>query len=204
MSGRREKEMKQRKADMIQAARQLFIEKGFEKVGMNEVALTAEMTRRTLYSYFRSKLDLIVEVFLQVWLEAENRFKAVLETSTAPEEKVRRFSLEYYNFFRETPEYYRLLQYFDIAIHSDRDQISPAVRSDLENTDFQISRLLQSVLESGMIDGTFKADLKPELAVSFFTKAWFGVIHQYLFHPQFPEDYLQEELKYLISGLLQR
>ncbi|MDV7341795.1 TetR/AcrR family transcriptional regulator [Terasakiella sp. A23] len=44
--------------DIIEAARQVFLEKGFELTSMDEIAKRAKVSKRTVYSNFGSKEDL--------------------------------------------------------------------------------------------------------------------------------------------------
>ena len=48
-----------KKEQIIESARILFIKYGYKKVSMSEIAETAGVTKRTLYSYFRDKEDLL-------------------------------------------------------------------------------------------------------------------------------------------------
>ncbi len=51
---------------MIQAARQLFTERGYHEVGIRELAAAAGVTRGALYHHFGDKETLFVEVFKAV------------------------------------------------------------------------------------------------------------------------------------------
>ena len=53
-----------KKDQIIEAARLLFHKYGFKKVSMDEIAREAEVTKRTIYSYFSSKEDLL-KYFIQ-------------------------------------------------------------------------------------------------------------------------------------------
>ena len=44
---------------IINSARELFIKYGIKKVSMNEIAKNAGVTKKTVYSYFVNKADLI-------------------------------------------------------------------------------------------------------------------------------------------------
>ena len=44
---------------IIQAARELFTVYGYKRVSMDEIAKKANVTKRTVYSYFKSKEDLL-------------------------------------------------------------------------------------------------------------------------------------------------
>jgi len=47
---------------IIQSAADLFIQKGARAVSMDDIALSAELSRRTLFNYFPSKDELLYEV----------------------------------------------------------------------------------------------------------------------------------------------
>jgi AcrR family transcriptional regulator len=55
------RELKQLK--ILQAAKLLFLEKKYGAITMDEIAKQAEITKRTLYLYFPSKLALFIHVF---------------------------------------------------------------------------------------------------------------------------------------------
>ena len=55
---RKEKEILLRKELIIDAAEELFIESGFEKTTMDNIAEKAEYTKPTLYKYFKNREDI--------------------------------------------------------------------------------------------------------------------------------------------------
>ncbi|MGZ9143231.1 MAG: TetR/AcrR family transcriptional regulator, partial [Candidatus Binatia bacterium] len=54
----------QTRRKIVEAAYYLFYRKGFVRVNVDEVAARAGITKRTLYSYFRSKDDLLAAALL--------------------------------------------------------------------------------------------------------------------------------------------
>lgn len=56
--GRREREREVRRREILNAARDVFVEYGYEHATLDEVARRAEFAKGTLYSYFESKADL--------------------------------------------------------------------------------------------------------------------------------------------------
>lgn len=54
----------QTRRKIMEAAYYLFYRKGFVRVNLDEVAARADITKRTLYSYFRSKDDLLASALL--------------------------------------------------------------------------------------------------------------------------------------------
>lgn len=59
---RKEREKQQRREEIIQAAEKVFFSKGFEKSTMDDIAERAELSKGTLYLYFKSKEDLHMAV----------------------------------------------------------------------------------------------------------------------------------------------
>lgn len=58
ISERKGREKKQRKEQILEAARNLFQERGFLNVTMGDIAETAELSIGTLYLYFKNKDDI--------------------------------------------------------------------------------------------------------------------------------------------------
>jgi len=73
---RKELERHRRKADILIAARELFINKGFASATLEEVAQAAEFSKGTIYNYFANKEDLLwglIEQFLEESVEVARR-----------------------------------------------------------------------------------------------------------------------------------
>lgn len=60
---------------IVNSARTLFLKYGIKKVSMDEIAKNAEVTKKTVYSYFESKADLI-NFFIK---EELNNMKKIVE-----------------------------------------------------------------------------------------------------------------------------
>lgn len=61
---------------LIEVARQLFVNKGVEHTTMNDIALASEKGRRTIYTYFKSKREILDAV-------VENQSNQVIDTLLA-------------------------------------------------------------------------------------------------------------------------
>ncbi len=61
--GLRERKKLRTRAAISEAAIRLFLDSGFDAVGVAEVARVAEVSKRTLFAYFPSKEDLVLQRF---------------------------------------------------------------------------------------------------------------------------------------------
>ena len=83
---------------VLEAAFQLFSEKGIEAVTMPEVAKACGVSRATLYRYFASKLDLIVAIGTWKW----NEYIALHDASVPEEEQDRMTGAQYLRFYLDS------------------------------------------------------------------------------------------------------
>lgn len=63
MEGLRERKKRRTRQSVSDAAIALFLARGFDQVSVAEVATAAEVSRRTLFSYFPTKEDLVLHRF---------------------------------------------------------------------------------------------------------------------------------------------
>lgn len=73
---------------LIDVARQLFARFGVEKTTMNDIAEASKRGRRTLYMYFRNKMDVFYAVVSQELDLLHNRLEAVVLSELPPLEKL--------------------------------------------------------------------------------------------------------------------
>lgn len=71
--GRRERNKLEKRARLIQAARALFAEKGFDAATMQEIARAADLGAGTIYLYAQSKEDLLIQVSCEDLMAAFER-----------------------------------------------------------------------------------------------------------------------------------
>lgn len=66
---RRQREREARRESILAAAQETFTTRGFASATMEEVALRAEITKPTLYGYFRTKDELLLTLMLPVFAD---------------------------------------------------------------------------------------------------------------------------------------
>ena len=76
------------KAKLVDVARQLFAKMGVENTTMNDIALASKKGRRTLYTYFKSKVDIYIAVVESELDMLSDMMKRVAEKNISPDEKM--------------------------------------------------------------------------------------------------------------------
>jgi AcrR family transcriptional regulator len=71
------------RAELVEAARELFAERGYAAVGTEEIVRRAGLTRGALYHHFRGKHDLFLAVYHEVESELTERIAAIVLRTAA-------------------------------------------------------------------------------------------------------------------------
>jgi TetR/AcrR family transcriptional regulator len=88
---RREREKLRQRQEMLAAALDLFSQKGYHNVSMQEIAEKAEFAIGTLYKFFQNKEDLYKTIVLERCDDFEDAFRRALEQSDDEVEKLRHY-----------------------------------------------------------------------------------------------------------------
>ncbi len=149
---RREREKLDRRNAILQAAEDLFWEKGYEAT-MDEIADKAELSKPTLYLYFKNKDDLYASIALDGFEALKELFKLVVESEAGAEDKVRSLYRAFIDFNIEHKQVSRITEF--VLSETGRKRVSGEL-SERINTD--IADLLgyaAGVVRQGMDEGAF-------------------------------------------------
>ena len=170
---RREREIENRKQLILDAATQVFRGKCVGQATMGEIASVAELSKGTLYLYFKSKEDLLLAL-------ANRMLDQVFDACMAANKE---------NIHQQATDRFAamLLAYADV-VQSNEDQFRAMVAKltlgtpeDVESPEFlghrervsRVMNLLMEVLREGHRDGSVQATLDP---VGTALEAWGGLV----------------------------
>ncbi len=105
---RREREKLEVKELILEAARELFVEQGYEGVSMRKVAEKIEYSPTALYLHFKDKEELFHELVHADFAKLAEQFN-VLAQHPDPVERLRQTGLAYAQFGLEYPNHYKLM-----------------------------------------------------------------------------------------------
>jgi AcrR family transcriptional regulator len=164
----------------VDAAEELFQEKGFEATQMDEIARHAEFSKTTLYKYFTSKDELALLVYRKLHSRKMKYLKQATQEHDNAVDRLQALGQAYYSFFVAHPDYLRFQLYWDYRGLNKRN-----IRSNvIENTIDFISEDVDyfcDILRQGIHDGTLRSDLDVRKTLDLFYLTLRCVMNQILF-----------------------
>ncbi len=106
---RREREKEHLKQEILDAARELFLKEGYEKVTMRRIAQRIEYSPTTIYLYFNDKSDIFLALCDEVFLRLARELDKISKSTPDPMENLRRGMKAYIKFGLRYPGHYRLV-----------------------------------------------------------------------------------------------
>src|SRR4051794_32557040 len=115
---RKAREREELRQEIVEAARQLFIEEGYDAVSMRKIADRIEYSPATIYLYFRDKSDLLDCVCADTFRKLVARLQSIGGEPTEPVDRLRRGLRAYVDFGLENPADYRVTFMMPHAVRS--------------------------------------------------------------------------------------
>jgi AcrR family transcriptional regulator len=156
---RKEREKERRRQSILEAARKVFFEKGLQVASMDEIAEVAELSKGTLYLYFKSKEDLYVSLLDEGMAILQRLFSEVAARPLPADEALRQIGLAYYQFFKEYPDYFKILMFADARdFHT---ALSQQVLMCSEKSSLACLEIVAQVYARGVKEGLFREGPSP-------------------------------------------
>jgi AcrR family transcriptional regulator len=105
---RKERDKTERRQAILAAAQSLFIEQGFDKVSMRNIADAIEYSPATIYLYFKDKNELLFALQNQAFGRLAQEFESVF-TIEHPAERLTAIGHKYLSFAIDHPELFELM-----------------------------------------------------------------------------------------------
>jgi TetR/AcrR family transcriptional regulator len=156
---RKEREKVHRKEEILDGAQSIFFEKGLMSTTMDDIAEAAELSKGTLYLYYKSKEDL----YLAVMMRGLESLYAMCEEIAASDgtivQKLVKFLDAYKKFFYTDRKFFRMFNFFQTPqFHK---QVSEEMKQVCSSQHGKLWNLVDSVLKAGMEEGLLRSDIRP-------------------------------------------
>ena len=152
---RKERERDRRKQQITVAAKRIFLEKGFDRATMEEIAKEAELSAGTLYLYFKNKHELYASITLKVLQFLNMRLAHIKakKADSSPEEKLealKEILLDSYDF-----DPMALINLFHLQSREILKKLSPEFIKKIKEISKQITDGIADIFEEGIEKGLF-------------------------------------------------
>ncbi|HLG94189.1 MAG TPA: TetR/AcrR family transcriptional regulator [candidate division Zixibacteria bacterium] len=156
---RKEREKLHRKEEILNAAEKVFFEKGLAMATMDEIAERAELSKGTLYLYYKSKEDLYLAIICRGHQILLKMFQEAASTGEPTTQLLQNLGEAYYAFYKRHHDYFRMFSFAEnTQLHS---QVSEEMHNACAESGQCIGGVVQVVIQKGIEDGSFRPDVNP-------------------------------------------
>lgn len=156
---RKEREKEARREEIINAAEKIFFEKGLAQATMDEVAEAAELSKGTLYLYYKSKEDLYLTVAMRGSDILGDLFEKAVSSGAPTLKLLEALGEAYYEYFKKYRNYFRMYYFFENP--QVQSQVSPEMREVCLQCDRRIWDSVVGVLQKAIDEGLLRKDIDP-------------------------------------------
>ena len=136
---------------LVDAATDLFMSKSISEVTIKDIAVAAQVGEATIYRYFSSKQNIVVQAAMKIQAIVSKDFFN-LEKANNGFEKLKAFYESYLEIFNKHPNFYKFLNDFDAYVSIEDSQIINPYETAIET----YKQDYMKAYELGLIDGTIK------------------------------------------------
>lgn len=211
LTQREEREARRRQAlrqAIIQAAERLLIRSGYAALTMDDVAREAEISKATVYHYFRSKGDLVLELFVYYFEKFYRNIFRIRSEAKSAKEKLKEVITYFLRVSREKETISRVLMVDKFFLKKMRILAGETNRSSKREKDLlaeikkQREKIIEEasrIIEEGMARGEFRS-IDKLLATRLIEALLQGLVHSRFWNPS--RFSLEKETEILLEFIL--
>lgn len=161
---RKEREKRTRQQEILKAARELFISRGFHETTLDEIARHAEFGKGTLYNYFANKDEIFLGIIEQA---VEETLAIARESASAPgdiREKLRSYAGKMIAYIRANGELLHIIYH---ELHRSDGPTSVTKMREMMNRAHGSWQVLAESLKESIDAGTLRQSDPTQLIVLF-------------------------------------
>lgn len=155
---RKTREKNKRISDILEAAKKVFFAKGYLKATMDEIALEAEISKPTIYQYFKTKDDLYFSLMLPVIEDIGEQFEKIEKKLVDGRyndgaQLVSDVMKAFYHSYETAPDIFRIVQLFQqTGLVWELNEKTRQALNDKGRYNFQLGRrIMQMGIEKRLI-----------------------------------------------------
>jgi len=142
-----------RRMEIVKAAVELFVRKGFHRTTVREIAQKFGMSVGTLYEYIRTKEDILYLVCDYIHTSVSERVRPSLEITGNTIERLRNAIRSYYVIVDEMQDYV-------LFLYQETKSLSYNARKYIFKSEEEMTSIFEEIILQGIEDGTFNISKK--------------------------------------------
>ncbi|MDP5062284.1 MAG: TetR/AcrR family transcriptional regulator [Maribacter sp.] len=176
-------------------ASQLFLERGFKSITMDDIANEIGMSKKTIYSEYSNKTSLVEDCVMHKFCDLSNGIDLIIAMEkNAIEElyEIKKYVMSHLNDEKSSPQY-QLMKYY------------PKIHKNLKLMQFdKMHKCILMNVEGGLKQGLFRDNINPEFVARIYFTGLNSIKDQNMFPlEQFPIGKLMDSfLEYHIRGIV--
>lgn len=161
----------EKKEKVISVARDLFLKEGIQNVSMNEIAASSSFGVASLYRYFKTKTNLVIEVGISLWNKVKQDLLRIEKESLKKSGfyNLKQYIDYYVSLFQKEPNFFRFIHLFDDYVLSEK--INKDKLASYNQILLEIQDIFKSCLKRGQEDNTIRKDFDFTTTYYAFSKA---------------------------------
>jgi AcrR family transcriptional regulator len=159
---RKEREKESRKNQIMEATEKIFFSKGLQNTTMDEIARECELSKGTLYLYYKSKEELYSQIVLKILnLLYSMMSNKINEKDTIPD-KLQALGEAYLEFSKKYPHYFTMVNSLDDdSGHKEICDLNINTQTEIFKISRKIWDLDVNLIKDGIKEGIFRKDINP-------------------------------------------
>jgi len=171
---RKEREKLERRKQILDAAEQIIFERGIESSSMEDIAAAAELSKGTVYIYFKGNDELYAALHLRGLDLLFDQLNTLCDAELTAERQLELFIEGCLSYYKHYPDYLRI----NLDLYSKRHTALESQHKELFVRYYQFMQLVALPIEQGIETGVFNSLLTPLEGAFFF---WTDLIQLFQF-----------------------
>ena len=202
ISERKQREKEQRRKLILTAAEKVFFSKKGENATMDDVAAKAELSKGTLYLYFKNKEDILYALAAKGVDQLAKKLGLSYSENDTGKEQLSKIADAFIEFADKNPRYFSLILKFENKTIKYKHEIQEKLLIE------PALDILYKTLKKGQQDNTIRKDIEVRNMVAIIWSEMLGVLqtlttkkkilHQYGSNP---EELIRGHYKLIIKGI---
>ncbi len=182
---RREREKKARRRQILDAARDLLLEKGLTQISINQIAKRAELGVGTIYFYYQNKEELFARLQEEGLSLLHQQVSKACREANGPREALSASAMAYLDFSVSHKDYFDIINYF---LSSPEIILREELKQRVDGASSTVLELIIDVIRTGVARSVFHTEDPRKYAIML----W-GTLHGLLQFRKLETTALKEE-----------